>query len=496
MKGKKVITKCIRPKSFHAENHYYPKVHNSHLHPMVYYFMHMNKNAIIQRYCHLHPTVEPKILEKILKYKPSHMHWAGGDLFCVATEAGNRKVVLIETNSSPSGQKSMPLLEENQELGGYNRLIEQSFLPLLSQKNLPKGALAVLYDKNEMEASGYAAALAECTKEQVYLVPCFEKEKDTLHWKNGVLYIKNGKSSRGNKNKDSKNKKSEKEEIPIRAAIRYVTQKPWDRIPIQTKTLLYNPIIACLAGGRNKLVASKAYELLNAELSGSGLKILTPYTIRDVKKEEIPLWIKRFQGHAVIKVPYLNAGLGVFIVTNKKELEKFMAKDFPYNKFIVQSLIGNFTWSSHAPAGKFFHIGTMPNNKGDIFVADFRLMVMSTADGLKPVAIYCRRAKKPLRKELRTGENSWDILGTNLSSRTKTGEWMSDSTRLMLMDRKDFNKIGLGLDELIEGYIQTVLAVLAIDKMAKNLLAKDGSFKKRLFASINADKKLCDEIQT
>ena len=39
---------------------------------------------------------------------------------------------------------------------------------------------------------------------------------------------------------------------PVRAALRYVTQKPWNRIPALTKTFMYNPVLACLAGGRNK----------------------------------------------------------------------------------------------------------------------------------------------------------------------------------------------------------------------------------------------------
>ncbi|MBN3586117.1 hypothetical protein JYB64_27370, partial [Algoriphagus aestuarii] len=87
---------------------------------------------------------------------------------------------------------------------------------------------------------------------------------------------------------------------PIRAALRYVTQKPWNRIPVNTKTFIYNPIIACLAGGRNKLVAAKAYDLFNAELQNNGLKIYTPETIMDLTLNEIPLWVKRFGGHAVI----------------------------------------------------------------------------------------------------------------------------------------------------------------------------------------------------
>lgn len=43
----------------------------------------------------------------------------------------------------------------------------------------------------------------------------------------------------------------------VRAAIRYVTQKPWNRIPPITRTLIYNPVLACLAGGRNKARRSR-----------------------------------------------------------------------------------------------------------------------------------------------------------------------------------------------------------------------------------------------
>jgi hypothetical protein len=38
-----------------------------------------------------------------------------------------------------------------------------------------------------------------------------------------------------------------------RAAIRYVTQKPWKRVPPITRTLIFNPVLACLSGGRNKV---------------------------------------------------------------------------------------------------------------------------------------------------------------------------------------------------------------------------------------------------
>ena len=75
--------------------------------------------------------------------------------------------------------------------------------------------------------------------------------------------------------------------IPIRAAFRYVTQKPWERIPlVGSRTFILNPVLACLAGGRNKLLADKAYGFFNARQleHKSRLEIRVPETIRDVTK--------------------------------------------------------------------------------------------------------------------------------------------------------------------------------------------------------------------
>ena len=48
-----------------------------------------------------------------------------------------------------------------------------------------------------------------------------------------------------------------------------------------------NNIVACVAGGRNKLVAAKAYDLYNAELREFGLQIRMPETVTDVEKREV-----------------------------------------------------------------------------------------------------------------------------------------------------------------------------------------------------------------
>jgi hypothetical protein len=86
------------------------------------------------------------------------------------------------------------------------------------------------------------------------------------------------------------------------------------------------------------------------------------------------------------------------------------------------------------------------------------------------------------------------MLGTNLSIKEGKNQWRSDTNRLILMDRRDFNKLGLGLDDLIEAYIQTVLSTVAIDNMCKTLYNSKGRFRMKLFTSLNNDATLINEI--
>lgn len=69
-------------------------------------------------------------------------------MFPVTATDGRNTVVVVETNSCPSGQKSMPLLDEEKESGGYSTLIEHAFLKSafdqvnLNAAGLPEGSLA------------------------------------------------------------------------------------------------------------------------------------------------------------------------------------------------------------------------------------------------------------------------------------------------------------------------------------------------------------------
>jgi len=472
--------KTIQPASFEPHQHWYPKALNATIHPMVHFFFNMGRERIISRYCHLHPKVKAETLRAVLQHPCKNLLWCGADLLNVTSANGKRQMVVIENNSCPSGQKSMPLLDDSQEQGSYRWLIERSFVPFVKRRGGIQGRLAVIYDKNPMEASGYAAVMADVFKEEVLLVEWYDNKKtDSLRIVEGVIEVRHPLTG---------------EWEPVRAAFRYLTQKPWNRLPVNTKTRIFNPVIACLAGGRNKMMAAKAYQMFNEEYVYSGLKVNIPETIRDVKKSDIPAWVARMGGQAVVKVPYSNAGQGVYTIISAEELEAFMNMEFAYDCFIVQSLIGNINWSSTSSQGKLYHVGTIPNAKGKTFVADLRMMVSTTADGIKPLCIYARRAKAPLEDHIQQGADSWNMLGTNLSINLGEGKWDSDTNRLLLMDRRDFNKLGVGLDDLIEAYIQTVLSMVSIDTLSTQLIRKQGQFKRRTFSKLNDDPVLLNEI--
>lgn len=135
----------------------------------------------------------------------------------------------METNSCPSGQKSMPLLSDmGDDHGGYGMVIKETFKDLLSKASPSLGDLAVVYDKNPMEATGYAAVLADETGERVWQVEYYLEDPDPpVKWADGVMFVRD----------------LDKAWHPIRACFRYVTQKPWNRFPINTKTIVLNSVI-------------------------------------------------------------------------------------------------------------------------------------------------------------------------------------------------------------------------------------------------------------
>jgi hypothetical protein len=443
----------VEPQDFEAADHWYPRALNSNIHPLVGYFLNLSHEQLAERFCRINPQADPQAIRNILSYQPTFFRWAGSDLMHVTNSRGHRHLTVIETNSCPSGQKSMPLLDLNAEQGGYRILIEKTFRPMV-EKVTEDGVLAVVFDKNPMENIGYAATVAEVFNEEVYLAQYNNGDGNPpIKFVDQKMYVNTG----------------HQQWTPVRAAFRYVTQEPWNRIPRNSRTLLLNPIEACLAGGRNKDVASVAYEKFNRKFNDKGLQIITPLTYRKVNIDQLHDLYQQMGGNMVIKVPDSNAGQGVITVTNDKELLKAVKQltDRAADNLLVQQLIncnpGNL--NNQISTNSWYHVGTLPDSKGRSFAFDVRFMIHATEEGLRPLAAYSRRARVPLNKPFPEDMDSWEVYGTNLSVKNNDG-WTYDDERLVLFDVRNFGLLGLGIDELIKGFFQTCMSVYAIDQHA------------------------------
>jgi len=137
----------------------------------------------------------------------------------------------------------------------------------------------------------------------------------------------------------------------------------------------------------------------------------------------------------------------------------------------------------------------VPNTKGAIYAFDLRMMISWQGDHYRPVAMYARRAPHQLEEELGPGTSSWSVLGTNLSRKRGEDQWETEPTWLMMMDRRDFGRLGLGIDDLIDAYLQAVLAHRAIDNLAQKLVKRGGGLRTELFRSLSSDASLLREIR-
>lgn len=581
-------TVTVEPGQFTAASSFYVKARGSRMHPTVERVLEMRRPELARRYV-LHHATDRKEVDEIrggcnpvnseatlmtaLAHVPTHMVWAGCDLMRARTippdtRCGVRRaeptahnegintdrkvkdgvdmprMVVIETNSSPSGHKSTPIVSSAGEQRGYRIYMHDMFRPLVERHSmsLPAGRLAVLFDKNAMEASAYACAMADEFDEAVLLVESHLDDQDQgWFFKDGVLFVRPVESA------DSD------EFVAIRAAVRYVTQVPWARIPLCTSTLLVNPIAACVAGGRNKLLAAKAYESLNQELASSGCnaQIITPHTLVDARIEDVPEFVRRLGGKAVVKIPYSNAGQGIFPISTELEISNFERQAqrsvlneeqacSAYKLCIVQQMIqadhatvhlvncptkqhlgstdesmtGTFehlasesmgmtdpkACASEVSRGRrdgkiLVHCPTLADKLGHKYVFDLRVMIIHTTnDGYRPVAMYARRASRPVGSC--DMPNTWEELGTNLSVRLPNGRFMTDEARLIELSEDTFELLDLSEDDLIDAVVQTILAAVAIDKMATRLQPHtNGPMDLELLASFNADSELLREMR-
>lgn len=90
----------VSPEHFEPEKHFYPRVLNAQIHPMVSYFFSLGNERIVARYMHLNPQVNEEVLRKCLEYRPKHFQWAGRRYFfafvCAMFPHWNKSRILVD----------------------------------------------------------------------------------------------------------------------------------------------------------------------------------------------------------------------------------------------------------------------------------------------------------------------------------------------------------------------------------------------------------------
>jgi hypothetical protein len=103
--------------------------------------------------------------------------------------------------------------------------------------------------------------------------------------------------------------------------------------------------------------------------------------------------------------------------------------------------------------------------------------------------MFSRRARADLINNFEDIKDFRSMLSTNV------GGAIDNYGQVIVLDDNGINRLGVDLVELIECFIQTVLAAIAVDKMACKLM-ETGKFDHKLFLELDADCKLCDELKT
>jgi hypothetical protein len=521
---------------------YFSKARQAVIHPDLEWLMNASNEEIVERYIKRHPEVNASALLEILRTPCVHFRWSGADLFAVRNKrTGEARMLIIETNSSPSGQSTVPCVRTDppaihtlpMENNGFIIMMRDVFKPMVDSFQIEKerGRLCVLYDKNLPEARANAASMAHVFQEDVVVVSCTADDMNrTCRWDDHQqLHVL-----------------IDGEWQPMRAGFRYVTQSPHTRIPVISNyappsraTLLFNPVIGCLAGGRNKSMAALAYQELNIELGrlGVGVRILTPETRYDVPYDDLRDIITSMGYRAVVKVPYSNCAQGVDTILTPKEMGEVLDSPRRYQRYVVQELIGSSEWpdnnnngvlpvsssvedlesrgsSSSCPPLSVTSRSSSPRCSpplspstrtlrdvwahrcalinGEPYVFDLRSLVVSTPVGFRSIGMVARRAGQPLEPKLwKVRRRSFSMLGTNVSvvkGKHTTGVHVSQDTdvdRILLIDEQYRDITRLTLDDLIDAYIQTCLCTRAIDDRAQQLLISENGTM-RLFGELEA----------
>lgn len=144
---------------------------------------------------------------------------------------------------------------------------------------------------------------------------------------------------------------------------------------------------------------------------------------------------------------------------------------------------------------KYFNVGTRPNQCNHRYVVDLRMGIYFSDNGFQPICLFVRRAAYPLSNHLDENFDTWSMLEINLNRNKSNGIRADDVDRVISMDSNGYAQMDYTLNDLIDGYVQAVMATYAFDCIAQQLIKVDnGNFDMELFRKLNNHQILLDEI--
>lgn len=442
--------------------------------PEVKKFLSMSPQERIRLYRQRHPQARPEFLKQAIHYQPRYFRYGGADLF----RAYNRhtqqsEMVLIEINSTPGGLSNTPALR-NPVYQKFAHFFSQTLKasPFCDKK---QGVLAVVSHGQRMDPLGIAQAIAQRLKEPVHLIT-HDKEKlpHQQPWRvdasTGGLFVQS------------------KEGVWHKARGAVALLGPSSAFATQPLTLetgvLIDPPLVHRAGGVEKTRANEAFRAfnmhaLNKKDAPADALIRIPKTWQTAFSD-IPRVIQSLGGSAVVKLSDGNGGDGIWMIRTSDDLAKFQKAHQEAveanpslqhtRQYVVQELLLPIAWANltQTPAHRY-NRSTLPDrNTLQRHVYDTRMLVAPLDGKWEPLGVFGRKAPgaipTPDKIQPTTPlEKLWDILGTNLSRKSSTG-WFFREEGLMVFDKPTYDSTGLSLEDLVDGYFQSIFAMQAIDK--------------------------------
>lgn len=137
-----------------------------------------------------------------------------------------------------------------------------------------------------------------------------------------------------------------------------------------------------------------------------------------------------------------------------------------------------------------------------MYAYSFRVLACNSPSGFKMITICCARAPAPFAKHGETAEIAPGLLNKITTVHeddvyiTNIGTKVDGEMRSFYLDDAGMKGMGVTMDDVIDGFMQTVYSIHALDNMCKKLTMENGELNLQLLQELNPDPQLLAEVVT